>query len=246
MTAIFLHGGGDRPDCRAETFGRFVDIALSGHNSRLALVVAETTETEAQASFQAYSAIFTTLGLDSHQISPIFVSPADPLTPARLEQAQVAAIFVCGGLTPLYHQSVCADSTLAAYLQLANISYGGTSAGAAIAAHQAILGGWQAARAGRPRQILYQGAGEDLAELTIRPGLGLVSFAVDVHASQWGTLTRLVHAVDLGLVSAGYAIDEDTMLELNQGQPPHMHGCGHAYLVQRSETGQTTIDIVTA
>lgn len=37
----------------------------------------------------------------------------------------------------------------------------------------------------------------------MRPGLGLVPFAVDVHASQHGTPTRLMHAIDAGLVQEG-------------------------------------------
>ena len=37
--------------------------------------------------------------------------------------------------------------------------------------------------------------GEDLDDVVPRPGLGLVGFAVDVHAAQWGTVGRLVHAV---------------------------------------------------
>ena len=49
------------------------------------------------------------------------------------------------------------------------------------------------------------------------PGLGLVPFAVDVHATQWGTLTRLVHAVDAGLVAEGWAVDNGTVLVAGDG-----------------------------
>ena len=90
----------------------------------------------------------------------------------------------------------------------AGLHYCGFSAGSAVAARRAIVGGWL--RDGRP--ILDADFGEELGELEVRDGLGLVDFAVDVHAAQWGTLTRLIAAVDAGLVAEGYAIDEGTVL----------------------------------
>ena len=51
--------------------------------------------------------------------------------------------------------------------------------------------------------------------LNLRKGLGLVDFAVDVHATQWGTLSRLVHTIDAKLTNEGWAIDENTMLEID-------------------------------
>ena len=73
-------------------------------------------------------------------------------------------------------------------------------------------------------------AGEDLDELSVRDGLGLVDFAVDVHASQWGTVTRLLHAVSAGLVSEGVAVDEHTALEVD-GDRWTVHGSGSVYRV---------------
>ncbi len=73
-------------------------------------------------------------------------------------------------------------------------------------------------------------AGEDLEELEVRDGLGLVPFAVDVHATQWGTLTRLVHAVGAGLVAEGWAIDEGTVLVVEDGRV-RVEGLGGAYRV---------------
>ena len=111
-----------------------------------------------------------------------------------------------------------------------------------IAAETAVLGGWQAARQGQSREILFVGAGEGLDPLTVRPGLGLVPFAVDVHASQMGTLTRLIHAVELGLVPEGWAIDENTMLVVN-GRSHQIVGQGHGYHVQRSGDSGVTVTI---
>lgn len=78
-------------------------------------------------------------------------------------------------------------------------------------------------------------AGEDLDDVTVRPGLGLVPFAVDVHCAQWGTLPRLVAAVDSGLVPAGVAIDENTLLAVRGGTAT-VHGRGHAWLVAADRT----------
>jgi cyanophycinase len=60
-----------------------------------------------------------------------------------------------------------------------------------------------------------------------------VPFSVDVHATQWGTLTRLVHAVDAGLVDEGWAIDEGTALVLESAAAPRVEGLGSAYRVAR-------------
>ena len=60
-------------------------------------------------------------------------------------------------------------------------------------------------------------SGEDLDEISVVPGLGLVPFAVDVHAAQWGTLGRVIAAVRAGAIASGIAIDEDTMVVVDGG-----------------------------
>ena len=239
---IFLHGGGDRPESRQETFGLFAEEALKELPSKLALVIAEEGETAVQESWQAYSSIFTAVGVPEEKLVPLFASPTSPLTYEMVAQAKPSGLFVCGGMTPSYHQAIGAGRSWTAYLQETDIPYGGTSAGAAIAASQAILGGWQAARDGQVREILFMGAGEGIDPLTVRPSLGLVPFAVDVHASQMGTLTRLIHAVESGLVAEGWAIDENTMLVLDC-RTLHIHGQGHCYHVQHNREDAVAITI---
>jgi cyanophycinase len=245
MPAIFLHGGGDRAESRTNTFGRFVQAMPADQPGSLALIVAEAAEDDRAASFQDYSAIFQAVGVDADRIKALFVTPTQPLTRAALAELQPGGVFVCGGATPFYHQSLCVDLRWVSYLNEAQIPYGGTSAGAAIAARDAILGGWQAERADQSRGMLFQGASEGLDELTVRPGLGLAPFAVDVHASQWGTLLRLVHAVDLGIVAEGWALDEDTLLEIAD-QSLRLHGRGHAYHVKKLDGGEVAVAIHTA
>jgi cyanophycinase len=60
--------------------------------------------------------------------------------------------------------------------------------------------------------ICPEDAAEDLAELTLRRGLGAVPFVVDVHCAQWGTLPRLICAVRAMPAPGGFGIDENTVL----------------------------------
>jgi cyanophycinase len=243
-SAIYLHGGGDQAESRGATFGRFVQALDPEAAGPLLVVVAEASEADRAEAFLAYSAILHAAEFNTDRVVPAFVGPEQPLTREHLDAVRPCGVFVCGGMTPYYHKSLCADPGWTAYLREAQIPYCGTSAGAAIAADQAILGGWQAERGGRRRGIVFPGAGEGLEQLTVQPGLGLAPFAVDVHASQWGTLLRLVHAVDLGLVERGWAIDEDTLLEVRNGDVG-VFGRGHAYWVERV-AGRATVRIVHA
>ena len=144
-----------------------------------------------------------------------------PLSDGEPEVAGAAGIYVAGGWTPGYQESLSEWTP-------PPIPYAGYSAGAAIAARRAIVGGWRLGE----RPVCAEEAGEDLDQLDVREGLGLVPFSVDVHATQWGTLTRLVHAVDAGLADEGVAIDEHTALEV-RGDRFRLHGAGVAYRVGR-------------
>jgi cyanophycinase len=82
-----------------------------------------------------------------------------------------------------------------------------------IAADRAVLGGWLIGDV----PVCPEDAAEDLDEVTLADGLGLVDLAIDVHAAQWGTLTRLIAATEAGLVRGGVAIDENTALVVGEG-----------------------------
>lgn len=226
MSAIFLHGGG------TSGFRPFLE-AVPG---KILLVMLASPE--AAEHFALYQQFFAAEGFNQ-PAECIEVSPEKPLTLAQLQAIAPQGLFLCGGLTPGYHAALCEDQSWLAYLRDMQIPYCGTSAGAAIAAEQAIIGGWQAHRVDQITQVIYQGAGEDLDPITVKKGLGLVPFSVDVHASQWGTLTRLLHAVDLGLVQSGWAIDENTLL--TAGETIAIYGKGQAYAV--SPTRQVTIHL---
>jgi cyanophycinase len=146
--------------------------------------------------------------------------------PSADDLAGAAGVFVGGGSTPGYQEA------LEGWRAPADLPFAGFSAGAAVAAARAIVGGWRLGG----RDVCAEEAGEDLNELAVRDGLGLVPFAVDVHATQWGTLTRLVHAVGAGLVTEGWAIDEGTVLVVGDGAV-RVQGLGSAYRVAARDGG---------
>jgi cyanophycinase len=244
MIPVFLFGGGWQADIFPLTYEPFLDAATRTGRRQIAIVVAEEPEGNAHERFLQSRGVFESLGLAPDAAIPLMVSAAAPLTQAALVQAAPTGIFVCGGLTPAYYAALCADQSWCTYLHTQQLPYAGFSAGAMIAASHAIVGGWQRVVNDRVIAIADEQASEDLDLLDIRPGLGLVSFAVDVHASQAGTLTRLLHTVDQGATDSGWALDEDTMLSVVDDEL-RIHGQGNAYRVQRHQ-GHMVVDIFQA
>jgi cyanophycinase len=140
----------------------------------------------------------------------------------------VDGVLVGGGLTPAYLEALLPLADRLHALVDAGRPYAGFSAGSAIAAERALLGGWL--QDGVP--VADAEVAEDLGPLTVRDGLGLTPITVDVHAAQWGTLGRLVTAVSQ-VDDAGWAIDEHTTLEVD-GDRLTVHGRGAATRVRRA------------
>ncbi|MFJ9024000.1 hypothetical protein ACIRPU_29100 [Streptomyces sp. NPDC102259] len=123
----------------------------------------------------------------------------------------VSGVFVCGGLTPAYQEALAeASGPLAALLVERGLPYAGFSAGAALAARDAVVGGWLVDGVA----VCPPDTAEDLEEIEVRAGLGLVPFGVENHAAQWGTLGRLTAVVAGGRLAHGVAIDENTLVEV--------------------------------
>ena len=136
----------------------------------------------------------------------VAIGEADRADPAVFHG--VHAIVIGGGLTPAYHGALeaCYDVIRAAVQE--GTPYLGFSAGAMIAAERAILGGWRIGGV----VVAPEETAEDLDEVTVVAGMGLVDVSVDVHVAQWGTLSRLIAATDSGAVDGGVGIDESTVL----------------------------------
>lgn len=168
--------------------------------------------------------------------------------PSEQDLDGTAGVYVAGGLTPGYREVMVGAGT--GWLDRPNrddLVYAGFSAGSAIAAEQALVGGWRACVGDRTVPVLDADFGEDLDPLTVAQGLGLVPFLVDVHAAQWGTLNRLIHAVlDPAGPGIGWALDEDTTLEAVDGIPVAVHGTGAATLVRTAGDGTVVVRPVLA
>ena len=75
---------------------------------------------------------------------------------------------------------------------------------------------------------------EDLDEVTVVPGLGLLPYSVDVHCAQWGTLPRLIEAVRTEAAAGeGLGIDENTVVSFDADGRFRVGGAGRAWGVRR-------------
>lgn len=220
--SVFLIGGGWDEAAFPHTYGRFVAAAGDGA-SRIACILVDTDDRDAYFA-RSVAAVGAT------GLYPVFVSRDRPLQESDLEGA--AGIFVGGGLTPDYYDAIVPAAGLWLWQRVeAGIPYAGFSAGAMIAPVEGIIGGWKLRQGDTDLLICSEDVSEDEEYLDIRQGLGLAPFAVDVHASQYGTPTRLLHAVKSGMVPEGWAVDEDTMIEFSNGGVS-VSGLGGAYHVR--------------
>lgn len=192
---VHLIGGGREPDGILATHRPFVDACGSGPIVCLAVDDGEGVDEE------RWRHALISAGASADAVSVVTLRAGRP--PRADDTAGAAGVFVAGGLTPLYAE------LLAGWRPPKDVPFAGFSAGAAVAAARAIVGGWRSADGAA---VCPEDAGEDLEPITVVDGLGLVPFAVDVHAAQWGTLGRLVHAVEIGLVDEGWALDEGALL----------------------------------
>lgn len=107
-----------------------------------------------------------------------------------------------------------------------------------VAARRALVGGWL----DRGVPVCPDDAAEDLEEIEVRDGLGIVPYTVEVHAAQWGTLARLVAAVARGDAACGVALDENTLLSVSSDGRAVVAGAGRVHLVRGAEpAGSVTV-----
>jgi cyanophycinase len=221
----FLIGGGRDAVAAHEPFVRAAGGAV------VAFVLDEGAETDTGRWRDTLSA--------AGAVEPrvVVVSPANPPRAAHLDGA--AGVYVAGGLTPAYRDVLVGAGT--GWLdaaRAAGMAYAGFSAGAAIAPARALVGGWRTRYRDRDLDACHEDCAEGLDPLTVLPGLGLVPFLVDVHAAQWGTLNRLIHALAAADLDEGWAIDEGTVMEVDGGVVT-VRGSGAATRVRRGPDGCT-------
>lgn len=242
---LFLFGGGWKEAAYVRTYWEFLNAACVDGRHCFTVVVAEEEGLDKEETESNYRGPFQQFGVPKANVHLLYVSKAEPLTAARLAAVSPTGVFIAGGATPAYHQALCADTGWLTYLAEHKLPCAGFSAGAVVMPERAILGGWKLDLPHCDVSVAHQNCGEGLEFVEVRAGLGLVPFAVEAHASQWGTLARLIHAVDQGRVPSGWAIDEDTMLKIDSGTLT-VCGLGQAYRVRRVARGSLAIDVFRA
>jgi cyanophycinase len=224
---VFLIGGGWDDDRAAAVHGGFLAAARqhAGGDVPRVLLVVLGTDAEAHEYHERYVAALALAG--EHELDIERIPDGGTFDAARLEGAN--GLFVGGGATPEYHAALSPAFGAIRDAVGAGLPYAGFSAGAAVAATDAVIGGWRIDGVA----VCPEESNEDLDAVAVVPGLGLVEGAVDVHAAAWGNLSRLVAVVDRGLAPHGVAIDECTTLHPDGT----LRGAGAVWRVERAEDG---------
>jgi cyanophycinase len=216
LYTTFLHEATDRGRTHGSAVPTIAVIVVHAADD-------EPAGAEAVARFTA-----AVTGRGPANVRPLIVVEGGQLHPSGLHG--IDAILVAGGLTPAYAHALQPVTAEIVALVKGGIPYLGFSAGAAIAARRAIIGGYLE----NGIAICHEDNAENLDELTVVDGLGLVDFTVDVHAAQWGNATRLMAAVQTGAVEWGVAVDENTLLLVDtDSTTQRVAGAGRLWWVSR-------------
>jgi cyanophycinase len=201
---ITLVGGGWDVLAQAECLRPFLSEAGRRAGERAPRVgLVRVDEGEGSSGGERWAGLLEAAG--DVEAVPLDVPIGSTLDPSRL--SGLDGLFVCGGLTPAYAEALAPAAAQIRRLVLEEgLPYAGSSAGASVAARHALVGGYL----DDGRVVCPSDSAEDLEELTVVAGLGLVEQVVDVHASTWGTLPRLAAALRRHPGASGIGLDEDT------------------------------------
>lgn len=209
--SIHLVGGGSFADSDAaapflaEATARAAAVGRSA--PRIGLLSVSGTDGATPSSTPDIASVLA----DTADVLVTEVAPGQPFTTSVL--SDVDALVIGGGRTPDYLDAIAPLVDQIRLLVSDGLPYLGYSAGAMIAADRALVGGWRVGGV----EVCPEDASEGLDEVELREGLGLVDLTIDVHAVQAGTLARLVASAEAEFVTAGLAIDEDTVLVVGEG-----------------------------
>jgi cyanophycinase len=230
--SVHLVGGGWTPENDAAVYGPFFGeatrraVAAGRTEPRIAIIAVR--ENDAAEHAANLVAAISAAGAFEPKITALAHGDVAALTSV----SDVDGIVVGGGITPAYLAAVAPIAGEIRRQVSAGIPYLGFSAGAMIAAERALIGGWRMGGV----EVSGQAAAQGLDEVTIEPGIGLLDVTVEVHAAQWGTLSRLVAATEAGLIDGGLAIDESTALVVGEGALSVV-GAGSVWRVSQTDGG---------
>lgn len=231
--SIHLVGGGRSEDYDGEVYRPFIAEAAQRASAvgratpRIAVVLVSDGD-DAEEYARAYRAQLERAAECEAVIVPIEEGSELPSTAL----SDIDGLLIGGGHTPSYLEAVAPRIDEIRLLVSDGLPYLGFSAGAMIAADRALIGGWRIGEV----PVTAEENGEDLDEVEVAEGIGLVDLAVDVHAAQWGTLSRLIAATEAGLVEGGVAIDEFTVLIVGDGEL-RVEGTGSVWKVTTDPNG---------
>jgi cyanophycinase len=218
---VTLIGGGWDPQVAATIYGRFVAASAAKSGEALIAVVLLDEGDGVAALGERFGRALASAG--PARSFTVAVPLGGRLTVDDLGDA--TGLLVGGGLTPGYADAVVPfRHELRAWMADRDAPYAGFSAGAAIAGTKAVVGGWRY----RGQPVCPEDAGEDLDEVTVVAGLGLVPFTIEVHADTWATTPRLAAALaELGPGHGGYSIDENAAV-VSEDDTVEIVGAGRA------------------
>ncbi len=233
--SIHLVGGGLATVQPTQVYGSFMAEAVRRARDdgrfKPKIGVIQLHEDDAEEGAELYGRFGQMLtGLSPCEPVPFLVNEGDAMSAGQL--TGLDGLLVSGGLTPAYLKALFPLKDEIQSLVRTGVPYLGFSAGAAVASERAIIGGWKIG----DLTITHEDNGEELDELTLAEGLGLVDFGVDVHAVQWGNLSRAMMAVASGGVERAVALDESTVCIVD-GTTRRVHGVGQAWWVERVQDG---------
>jgi cyanophycinase len=213
--SVHLVGGGATTMTDAPLYAPFVAEAVQRGGAagrarpRIAVI---SLHPEAQEKAAALADLLVAAGSDD-EIEVL-------LTAGRLGEpigltaiADVDGIAVGGGLVEDVRDGLEPVFSELRRLVAGGVPYLGVSAGAMIAAEGSLGSG---SRIGGVL-VAPEDPDEPGVELDIEAGIGLVDVAIEVHVAERGMLSRLVAAVESGLVEGGLGIDEQTLLIVGEG-----------------------------
>lgn len=218
---VHLIGGGWDEDVAPLVYGPF--LAEVGDEGAVGCLLLD--EGDGAEHFTRYATVLRRVAPGVRPV-PLFVPEGGVFAPGELDGLD--GLLVGGGLTPAYQDALApVREAVARIITERPLPYAGFSAGAVVAARRALVGGWL----DRGVPVCPDDVAEDLEEIEVRDGLGLLPYTVEVHASAWGTLGRLVAAVARGEAAAGVALDDNTLLSVTADGRATVAGAGQVRLV---------------
>ncbi|WP_341976284.1 Type 1 glutamine amidotransferase-like domain-containing protein [Microbacterium sp. LTA6] len=229
--SVHLIGGGATTAADAALYAPFVaEAALrAGHARPRIAVISLHPEAEEKAAALGELLVESATGtaIEMHLTAG---RPGEPIGLGAI--ADVDGIAVGGGVVEDVRAGLEPVFGELRRLVAEGVPYLGVSAGAMIAAEGSLGSG------SRIGGVVVSPEDPDEAgdELEIETGIGLVDVAIEVHVAQRGMLSRLVAAVESGLVQGGLGIDERTALIVGHGEL-RVEGKGSVWRVLPAEGG---------